>query len=89
MPKHHTNALLYSMLHLSGYDYTMDDLKSFRKLHSRTPGHPERVEFATNRRNPGVEVTTGPLGQGISNAVGMAVAQRAMAGYDVDKVVSD
>ena len=60
--------LLYSLLHLTGYDLPMVELKKFRQVHSKTPGHPEC--FAT----PGVEVCTGPLGQGISNAVGMAVA---------------
>ena len=69
----HACALLYSMLHLTGYDLSMDDLKSFRQLHSKTPGHPE------NFKTPGVEVSTGPLGQGISNAVGMAIAERHLA----------
>lgn len=65
----HACALQYAMLHLTGYDVSLEDLKQFRQLHSKTPGHPE--SFAT----PGVEVCTGPLGQGITNAVGMAIAQ--------------
>lgn len=69
----HASMLIYSLLHLSGYDLSMDDLKSFRQLHSKTPGHPE-YGYA-----PGVETTTGPLGQGISNAVGMALAEKTMA----------
>lgn len=69
----HACALLYSMLHLTGYNVTMHDLKQFRQLHSQTPGHPE------NFKTPGVEVSTGPLGQGISNAVGMAIAERQLA----------
>ena len=60
------------MLHLTGYDLSLDDLKAFRQLHSRTPGHPEYAE------TPGVETTTGPLGQGISNAVGMALAEKIL-----------
>jgi transketolase len=66
----HACILLYSLLHLTGYDLGIDDLKAFRQWGSRTPGHPERSH------TPGVEVTTGPLGQGISNAVGMAMAER-------------
>ena len=69
----HGSMLLYSLLHLTGYDLPMDELKRFRQLHSKTPGHPE-YGYA-----PGVETTTGPLGQGISNAVGMALAERLLA----------
>ncbi|HJX17084.1 MAG TPA: transketolase [Acidiferrobacterales bacterium] len=70
----HGSMLIYSLLHLTGYDLPMDELKKFRQLHSRTPGHPEYGY------TPGVETTTGPLGQGISNAVGMAIAEKALAG---------
>jgi transketolase len=69
----HGSMLLYCLLHLTGYDVTMEDLKSFRQWGSRTPGHPEY------RLTPGVEATTGPLGQGTANAVGMAIAERALA----------
>jgi transketolase len=69
----HASALLYSMLHLTGYDLTMDDLKSFRQWGSKTPGHPE------SHQTPGVEATTGPLGQGEGNLVGMAIAREHLA----------
>ena len=72
MSNGHASMLPYSVLHLSGYDLTVDDLKSFRQLHSKTPGHPE-YGYA-----PGVETTTGPLGQGVSNAVGMALAEKVL-----------
>src|SRR5712671_405977 len=70
----HGSMLLYALLHLSGYDLPMEELKRFRQLGSRTPGHPEYGH------TPGVETTTGPLGQGIANAVGMALAERLLAG---------
>lgn len=70
----HGSMLIYSLLHLSGYDLNIDDLKNFRQMHSRTPGHPE-YGYA-----PGIETTTGPLGQGIANGVGMALAEKVLAG---------
>src|SRR5690606_2809284 len=75
--------LLYALLHLTGYDLPIDELRRFRQLHSRTAGHPEAHE------TPGVETTTGPLGQGLANAVGMALAEKVLAarfnrpGFDI------
>lgn len=69
----HGSMLLYALLHLSGYDLTRDDLRQFRQMHAKTPGHPEYG------MTPGVETTTGPLGQGLANAVGMALAERVLA----------
>ncbi|HEY6240711.1 MAG TPA: transketolase [Burkholderiales bacterium] len=79
----HGSMLLYALLHLTGYDLPMDELQRFRQLHSKTPGHPE------HGLTPGVETTTGPLGQGLANAVGMAIAERVLAaefnrpGFDI------
>ena len=69
----HGSMLIYSLLHLTGYDLPMEELKNFRQMHSKTPGHPE------SHLTPGIETTTGPLGQGISNAVGMALAEKLLA----------
>ena len=76
----HGSMLLYSLLHVSGYAVTLDDLKSFRQWGSRTPGHPEYGHL------PGVETTTGPLGQGFANGVGMAIAAKMTAArFNTDK----
>ena len=82
----HGSAWLYSILHLTGYDVTMDDLQHFRRLNSRTPGHPEKLD------TDGVEVTTGPLGQGVANAVGMALSYKMLAARfnkDGDNIVTN
>ena len=67
------DADLFSLLHLTGYDLPLEELKNFRQLHSKTPGHPENI------LTPGVEITTGPLGQGFANGVGMGIAQAHLA----------
>ena len=80
----HGSMLIYSLLHLTGYDLSLDELKNFRQLHSKTPGHPENI------LTPGVEITTGPLGQGFANGVGMGIAQKhlqAMFNRDGHKVI--
>src|SRR5215213_6650378 len=69
----HASMLLYSMLHLTGYPLTLDDIKNFRQVGAPTAGHPER------KYTPGIEITTGPLGQGLANSVGMALAERMLA----------
>ena len=80
----HGSMLLYSLLHLFGYDLTIEDLKSFRQWGSKTPGHPEYHE------TPGVETTTGPLGQGLANAVGMALGETFLASkYNTDSRIID
>ena len=71
----HGSMFLYGWLHLAGFDLSLEELKNFRQLHSKTPGHPEFEE------TPGVECTTGPLGQGVGNAVGMAIAEKMAAAH--------
>src|SRR5207302_11263458 len=75
--------LICGVLHLAGFDVTLDDVNNFRQLHSKTPGHPEF------RDTPGVEATTGPLGQGISNAVGIALSQKMLAARVGDDLIDN
>ena len=83
----HACALQYVMLHLLGYDLSLDDLKNFRQLDSRTPGHPE------SHMTSGIEVTTGPLGQGVANAVGLAIAEAQLSANinrpDTDPIIDN